>query len=389
MFPRLNLPAKLPRWATDPNRTLEPDESYKDNGWADGVKPPARWKNWLENLAYQWVQRIGGIVAANWQVISATVTTQNLLSVIHHPTMEDGGLWMAIDDGEDAFKSVDGRTWSSAGVNILNALANSVVAIDNDNVIVGGVHSGSLALAYTSNKGVTWNVDTGIPETAQPDFAISKYPDSDLLIVGSSTSANVYIASGGVGTSWVAATTNPSSNLNSVVRAGASTFLGINGIGSVCSVSVDDGDTWADAAGSPSDVDLNDPSERAIACDRNTGTVAQGGRSTSPTTEAMIAFTRDLGATWTQSVIYGVAQTTDIKALYACGGGLWYASGVVSGVGSGAGFVSFDDAETFYPASFIGDYVAPSNVLGVASDGRMLLVIRNDKRVAHSLSVPG
>jgi len=391
MDPKMNLPVNLARWATGANRTLEPDSTWKDSGWNDSTKPPARWQNWLQKLNYEWTQRIGGLLVGNWQVVNSAITASLPEALIHHPTMEDGGLWMLINSAEAVIKSVDGRNWTAAGTNVLDTLASrQVAAIDSSNIIFGGIHSSSTGLAYTSNKGVSWSVDTGIPESVAPNFIVSKYPDSDLLIAAVSAGTNkVYIASGGVGSSWVAATTDPGLSLEGGVRVGANSFMGIGGAG-VTYISSDDGDTWAGTPGSPSDVGLNSIA-RAMGCDRETGTIVAVGTATAaaPTNVATVAFTRNQGLTWTRATVYGAEQSTKLENVYACGGGLWFANGVLSGLGSGAGFVSFDDAETWYPASYFGDRITPSAIQDVASDGRMLLAARSDNRVAHSLSIPG
>lgn len=49
-------PTKLPRWATDPDTTVEPNEGKKDAGFVRSERPPARFFNWFFNLVYQWIQ---------------------------------------------------------------------------------------------------------------------------------------------------------------------------------------------------------------------------------------------------------------------------------------------------------------------------------------------
>ncbi len=45
-------PTKVARWATDGGRTLEPASGEKDVGWEVAKKAPARFMNWLQNVAY-------------------------------------------------------------------------------------------------------------------------------------------------------------------------------------------------------------------------------------------------------------------------------------------------------------------------------------------------
>ena len=47
-------PTELGEWATNPGQTLEPSAPQKAAGFIEGDKPPARWINWLWNVAHQW-----------------------------------------------------------------------------------------------------------------------------------------------------------------------------------------------------------------------------------------------------------------------------------------------------------------------------------------------
>ena len=47
-------PTKVGQWATNANRTLEPALGEKQVGWELTKKAPARFMNWLHNVAYQW-----------------------------------------------------------------------------------------------------------------------------------------------------------------------------------------------------------------------------------------------------------------------------------------------------------------------------------------------
>lgn len=47
-------PSDLGLWATTGGTTLVPSGGEKAAGFASGDKPPARWMNWLWNVAYQW-----------------------------------------------------------------------------------------------------------------------------------------------------------------------------------------------------------------------------------------------------------------------------------------------------------------------------------------------
>lgn len=55
-------PADLPRWADGASghaaSVTEPTELLKDTGWVGSNPPPAAVMNWLQNLAYQWIDWI-------------------------------------------------------------------------------------------------------------------------------------------------------------------------------------------------------------------------------------------------------------------------------------------------------------------------------------------
>ena len=66
MLPILNVPSKLPRWATNGTYVDEPLEANKLDGFRPGYKAPAKWWNWLENLNYEWARRIMSSMLMNW-----------------------------------------------------------------------------------------------------------------------------------------------------------------------------------------------------------------------------------------------------------------------------------------------------------------------------------
>jgi hypothetical protein len=49
-------PTSTPRWANVGGDIVEPNAGKKDIGWAAGERPPAQYKNWLLNLAWQWFE---------------------------------------------------------------------------------------------------------------------------------------------------------------------------------------------------------------------------------------------------------------------------------------------------------------------------------------------
>lgn len=55
-------PTKTPEWATDGGRVLEPSAGEKGTGWEVDKKPPARKMNWLQNLAYQWLEYLSDAI---------------------------------------------------------------------------------------------------------------------------------------------------------------------------------------------------------------------------------------------------------------------------------------------------------------------------------------
>lgn len=49
-------PASVPRWANVGGAIVVPASGKQDVGWVTGERPPAQYMNWLQNLAYQWLQ---------------------------------------------------------------------------------------------------------------------------------------------------------------------------------------------------------------------------------------------------------------------------------------------------------------------------------------------
>ena len=175
----LGFPEKHPRWATDANRTLEPAEGRKDEGWPADNKLPARWLNWIQNLFARWTAHTGMTAVANWfknPDMSTPLFVATSVAGVHRVmTSQDGITWTAQTAAEaNNWKSVaygDGMfvAISAAGVNQVmsspdgitwtvrvEAEANTWVSVCyGDGQFVAVAEDGTNR-AMTSPDGITW-----------------------------------------------------------------------------------------------------------------------------------------------------------------------------------------------------------------------------------------
>ena len=99
-----------------------------------------------------------------------------------------------------------------------------------------------------------------------------------------------------------------------------------------------------------------------------------------------------MGVTWNEATIVDFKTMTDLYFSYYCGGGIWLANGEYNSDehGKQAGFVSFDDAQTWYQAAYVNGAITSSgDVEDVACNGAMLVMYRDDNRIVHTLAIPG
>lgn len=385
MQARLDLPDKLPRWATDAGVTLEPDSADKDVGWGTTIRPPTRWMNWIQNTVYEWVRRIGFVAVGNWNNVHDASFTDDAQAIIYHPEIR---VWQRFDDTGPSGVSVsssDGKAWI-----VGTALGGqpTVAAIDSLRFIVGfsnGNVQHSTSSIFGSPSTVTPGVgggNIGALETA--------YPDSNLILAGGSSTPQVRIAND-VTSAWSSATTQPTERVRRFMRIGVSSWLSVNsstgGTDATCYQSDDDGDNWtqlADIFAATSidqlwhgDVNVNGQTVVAVG-DDGAG-------------NGVIAYSGDMGNTWQDAVFsdLGGGFLNDLKTIYYCGGDLWVAAGNSPGP-SAALWVSTDDARTWQPATI--DYGATADLddfRDIGCNGRFLIVAGFTGAMYRSLAIVG
>lgn len=385
MLPKLNLPDYQPRWATDALRTLAPGESDKDQGWSDSDKPPARWMNWLQNLAYEWTRRFGASLVSNVKMNSSNIGGGNpLINVIFHPTLIDAGIWLC-STSSNVYNSLNGRNWSGS-VRVLTAAGQARSRAIDATYAMFGLASGSID--YTSDGSSTWANDSGMTTTNAITALVSKYPDNNFLMLGDSV-GNIEIAAGGIGTAWVAPTTAPTtlSNIRAISRVGSTSWIAIDA-GGDCEISNDDGDTWVATASNPSSTGV----VNTMAFNSDSGILVVAGETSFGSKVPAIDYSTDLGATWNAATIVDSAVFEALYCVYYCGGGIWYAHGELQSTARGneAGYVSFDNGVTWRQASYIDDsFIAHDSAHDIGCDRRKLVIVREDSKSGHTLALPG
>jgi hypothetical protein len=385
MHVKLNVPAGLPRWATDSGVTLEPSEGQKDSGWTAGKKPPARWMNWIQNLNYGWAVNSGAATLSNW--FEGTKTgTATLYGVIYHP---GNGLWMISRQTTSVLTSPSGHVWTTAAGALTNSASNKAIAIDSSYFIVGT----AVDLGYSTNGAAFTNVASAtLGGSGAVQSLCTKYPNSDFIII---TRDNTYprIGSTGVTGSWVGATTNPPSKTGTLAvlhlegstwAIGAVDGSSLNGI---LSISTDDGDNWNQSSADPTSTSVF----RHMAYNPDSGRILYVGLTTGnvPTAE----YTDDLGSTWSAANfnLNGHTIVGALQSVYYCGGGLWITVGSWNASNTSApnAWVSKDDGENWQLVDIMDPTLPTSSKAynAVACDGRKMLGVGNSGEMITSLTL--
>lgn len=307
---KLNFPGKLPRWATDAARTLEPAEGLKDTGWADSNKPPARIMNWLQNTAWSWLKTVAATSVSNWWRSSGSqFSTDAPRGIFYHPACGVAGAtgprWVvtAYDFGTGRVRiygSLDGFNWTNYGLIGTGFVAQHAIGIDRTRFIF--VCDSGDEVWYSLTGQAVWTEDTGFNGTA-PKALCTKYPDSDFIVVGGT---NIRFAVGGVGMPWSTPSTPPSLGadwISAVIRVADTTWIAFSETDGKGYISIDDCDNWAALPIHPSDVVAG---LRIFSSDFDdtTSTICVIGNLT-PSLVQHVLYSRDLGSTWTEGVIHG------------------------------------------------------------------------------------
>jgi len=389
---RLDLPVKFPRWATDAGRTLEPAESgaaqsNKDKGWLIDDRPPAREMNWLQNMAYEWIRQLAGGIVSNWELCEVPSIGVNVYSV----------LW---DDVRRCFvfvllagskRSDNGRT-VPLGVIAWGGAKTPILGIDsafNSTHMLVGCTDGRLNYSV---DGAAWaENDTTPPGGADISAIDTKYPTSDLIIIGAGTVMRRVVA--GIGGVWANPAVPPVmvGIIKSIVHVTGARWYCFGARGEV-SKSVDDGVNWATLVNTPNAIfsaakplthgDINPTTGTIVAVGYNATNIAQIAYSLDDGATAWQAATKELPSFQTTSELYKVRYV---------GGNTWITVGKCTGSLVGLHpaniLVSIDDGITWAPAS-CSDPVWDMITVGIAVGPRNAVIIGGVLALS-SQAIPG
>lgn len=355
MYPLLNFPDVFPRWATDVGRVLEPSSGVKDVGWQIDDVPPARWMNWLQNMAYEWIKYNTKLQLTNWSMEEYATGPTDPKGIIYHP---ERGVWFLLDGTADSkiWTSIDGSQYY-LDETITGAIPQEeAIAIDSTYAITcsdDGLEYGYDGLAWASISNATMGLGVG------PKSVVTKYSTSNLIIVATATNVVARETTGITGGSWSAATTQPPAypagtptDTHLIYGNGSTVFL-LQSHNSLYTsrlyISSDDGNNWANVGTHP----LATYNSRCIARNSETGRLIVGGYTSAA---PVIQYSDDDGDTWTTATIkLGEYSDVDclVTSLYYCGNDIWIAGGTspdwsTVGLGSiGAFFISDDNGVTW------------------------------------------
>jgi hypothetical protein len=202
-------PTKLPQWATNAGRTLEPSLGEKQVGWEVAKKPPARFMNWLQNNTYEWLQYLNDVAIAlstqNWteRANAKNVALSGVVHGVHGGSGAD--TWVAVGalDGADAYilTSIDrGANWIEQA-NAKNVTLNGVAHDGAGLFVAVGAADGVDAYILTSTDGgATWAERANPKNFTLYDVA---YDGSGLFVaVGAADGADAYIITSPDGIVW-------------------------------------------------------------------------------------------------------------------------------------------------------------------------------------------
>lgn len=365
MFPKIDLPSRLPRYGTNSAYQEEPPEADKTLGHSLGERSPAYWENWRTNLVYEWCQKIAGTQLMNWKQ-GTDVLADDCESAIFHPEV---GYWVITSVSElTSFHSTDGITFTTGSSMGAYPIEN-VIGIDTTNYIIANANND---LKYSADGGQTaWSTAASatIGGSGTIGAMCTKYPDSDFVMVArGSNPVQIRIGSTGVSGTWAAPTTGPTGMASGAVAksliftGGTTWILQVAQIGfneTQIYISTDDGDTWAASDTDPPFSSAAVGGYRSAYHQRSTtaGRLIVVGHETPVTgpSRGVAFYTDDLGTTWTEATLNFQGLDTDvyIKGIYYAGGDTWIGTYKASG-GDPKVIISVDNGENWKIADIDG-----------------------------------
>lgn len=380
---QLSYPAtKLPVWATDANRTTDPDstlgldgEVVKEYGWDISERPPAKVWNWVWNNMYLWLADMIEMPLHNWTTTDpSTFGAVDLLNVVYHPYYH---LWFAAATGVNGiYQSYDGKYWTACPAVPASNIVQGGFGIHTTKVIFGtanGLEYGDPRSALTE---IT-NATIGGGFAAGVRTMDSRYPiDARTIVID--TAGVLRIAATGVAGAWTAASTPPPARNTAdkrLIYSGVDDkwFYSARVSTEYLYRSLDDGDTWT-ARGVPN---FGVGNGYNIAYDPISGRLLYVGNASTPS----IFYSDDEGSSWTDATISGTTGVNYIKDAYSCGNGYWVAIGYQNASPNiGKLFFSRDNAETWELMTWVEE-----EMVQLMGDGKKLVAIGKNGQCSSSL----
>lgn len=307
----MSAPSELPRWATAGGAQItHPSSGFQDLGYEPNTPAGAGVRNWLDNLAYQWINWLNG---------------QDVANTAAHATLTADAL--ALQTRVQAHHEINGALKLVEPVTVFSS-PNSITGVESNGAgrIVAVGLGGNIATS--DDLGTTWTARTSGTAFALNDVY---WEFGSSLFVACGDLGAIRTSPDGV--TWTPRTSGVTDTLSLMAAGPSSTILVGGDQGQVIySTNITSGYTAAPISGATGVV-----TSFNVFGTRITVTVTGG----STTRDTCVYTTTNMGATWTP-VTLGVLSSTqrivDIKALSTVLHGL-----VVDTVSGAKSFVSSAD----------------------------------------------
>lgn len=343
-------------WATGGSTQAEPTAGEKVSGWSAGQKPPAKKVNWLLDAPNKWLQVVMGMLIGKYKTLPAIGAGPGAGAIAWCPLTNQwvcGPYGSAGGTGSAVFCS-DGINWG-VGATTANVLPGSGLYDNTGRVIFSGKQN--YYLVYASAPGSSFSTSNACAEYLGK--SATKQTD-DFIAAVALTASYVYVASSvALAGAWTEYATPV--NFVDIVYLTGTTWLGLGTNGTVY-VSTDDCATWA-SRGTPSSV-ISETVYESIEHDPSTGVLCVMA-SNSGTGNVEIAYSVDLGVTWSLSTLeHSAAVASDGGKLRCLGGPIWMAAcgNVYVNGGTYSGLIFSIDKGVTWRAAF--DEVDEARTLG-------------------------
>ena len=300
----LNLPVE-PRWATDPNTTLEPETGRKDTGAVENQRMPAREFNWLQNANYEWTRRQQKS-ALSTMTYTSTIDTGYL---VYRPTQDDW-LMCSVIGLLPVFSTKSGQAWTEIGNMPETVLGVTVYGVQSIAAV------GFTGTVFTSDDGATWAGYTS--GALDPRAIAAAYPIDNRIMVADPNV--IYYASSANGTWSPVYTSVSAGEFIKIEHLNGTNWAALKDTGEVV-ISTDNGSSWSIATALP-----NISQAGGIAFNQISGRLTVVGKDAISIDYTW--YSDDLGTSWIQNPIYNSgAVSSDLPDISYGGNNLLVLSG--------------------------------------------------------------